>query len=79
MALCEAILSNMDTHLPEHAFSLTHGAFIFGVPSSRKRNLWVLGHPCSPCISAPEGDYSGDYKVIKETMIGTIITYILYN
>ena len=49
--LSARLLGSMDTHLPERAFSLTHGTFILGVPSSRKRNFG--GTPCLPCISAP--------------------------
>ena len=54
--LSARLLSSMDTHLPERAFSLTHSAFILGVPSSRKRNFWGAPLPplyLLPCILYP--------------------------
>ena len=39
--LSARLLSSMDTHLPERAFSLTHSAFILGVPLQEKLNFVV--------------------------------------
>ena len=47
------LLSSMDTHLPERAFSLTYGAFILGVPSSRKRKFGGAWAPPAPPVSPP--------------------------
>ena len=51
--LSARLLSNMNTHLPERAFSLTQGTFILGVPSSRKRSLGCPAPPAPPLVSPP--------------------------
>ena len=64
--LSARLLSSMDTHLPERAFSLMHGAFILGVPSSRKRNFGGTRAPPDPPVSPPMTNRNNSFSQKKE-------------